>query len=92
MNHATIKKWHISKSQAVRSYQLALEISVNDLTQESMETKSEHLMDIEILEDMYVARILGVEGQTYAAGDPIALFCEEKEEITKADDIDVSEC
>jgi pyruvate/2-oxoglutarate dehydrogenase complex dihydrolipoamide acyltransferase (E2) component len=87
MKHATILKWHISRFEEVQSYQLGLEILVNDLTNDSA---AQHVMDIEILEDMYVAKIIGKEGETYTPGEPIALFCEKKSEVEEADNIDVS--
>lgn len=105
MTRATIEKWHLRPAQFANSYQLALEVSTDDLTADaeidktvpvndsdtdSQRKKPRHFLDIEILEDMYVARLLGIEGRSYLAGEPIALFCDDEKDILPAEGVDVS--
>ncbi len=89
MTQATINKWFITTSSEVKSYQLALEITAKDLTEETNGGNNFHVMDVEILEDMFVAKLIGEEGKVYKVGEPIALFCEERGDIENAAKVDV---
>jgi pyruvate/2-oxoglutarate dehydrogenase complex dihydrolipoamide acyltransferase (E2) component len=88
MTHATIQTWHIQPGQEVHSSQLILEVSTRNLTED---TNEEHLLDVEIHEDMFVAKIIGQPGDSLPAGAPLALFCDNAEDIRKADSFDVSD-
>ena len=47
-------------------------------------------MDIEIIEDMYVAKLFAVEGARLKVGQPIALLCDNESDICAAQETEVS--
>jgi hypothetical protein len=80
MESGAIKKWFIQPNDYVQSYQLVLEVVAKQVRKTSSpETK--YTMEIELLEDMYVAELLANEGEECAVGQPIAVFCDYKEDI-----------
>lgn len=85
MTVGVVKKWHIQEKECVSSYQLILEISVKDLKKLSDEQFQN--MEVEILEDMYVAKILAQEGETVPVGKPIAVLVDTEDEIRKWDEM-----
>lgn len=79
MTAGTITKWHAQPHDFVNSYQLMLEISVKDL--EKLDSETVHNMEIEVVEDMYVAKILAKEGQAVNVGQPIAVLVDSESEM-----------
>ena len=80
MQKGKILKWFIKPKDFVKSYQLILEISTKTL-QEVNNEENESVMEIELLEDMFVADILVKEGEECKVGQAIASFCDEEEDI-----------
>lgn len=78
MEFGKIEKWYRKGKDKINSYDLVLEVSTNTLTPESTETS---LMEIEIVEDMYVAKIIRKEGDIVPSGRPIAILCDNEEDI-----------
>jgi pyruvate/2-oxoglutarate dehydrogenase complex dihydrolipoamide acyltransferase (E2) component len=87
MEFGKIKRVYIQPKQFVHQYDLALEISVEGLTKE---TGKESTMEIEIREDMYVAKLWAEEGETLKVGQPIAVFCDRFEDIEAFSQFSVS--
>jgi pyruvate/2-oxoglutarate dehydrogenase complex dihydrolipoamide acyltransferase (E2) component len=77
-----IKKWHIRPGASTKSYQLVVEISTNTLTK--LGNNKIEVMDVEIIEDTFLAQILVQEGEPVNVGGPIAVFCEESSEMEEA--------
>ena len=65
MTHGTIKKWHVTPGSALEPYQLIVEIATTSLTKESTETQEEDIMEVEILEDMFIVEMIGKEGDKF---------------------------
>lgn len=80
MKSGMIRKWFIKPQDEVQSYQLVVEVSVKSLLQVSR-NETDYIMEIEILEDMYVANILAKEGEECRVGQAIATLCDEKNDI-----------
>ncbi len=81
-----VEKWRIKPGDQIQPYQLILEISTESLLKIGIQ---KDIMDIEIIEDAYLAKILVNEGESIRVGGPIAIFCEEKQNITSAAQIQV---
>ncbi len=47
-------------------------------------------MDIEIIEDAYLVKVLVNVGDTVKVGTPIAIFCEEEHQTKEAGDLKVT--
>lgn len=88
MTEGKIVKWLVKPNQWVSSYDLGLEVSTNNLTTESKDAVSN--MEIEILEDMFVAQITALEGEIVPVGFPIAILCENAADIEAIKNYDVS--
>jgi pyruvate dehydrogenase E2 component (dihydrolipoamide acetyltransferase) len=77
MRSGKIEKWFVRKNCFVTSYQLLLEISTQSLTQEY----ENHIMEIEIIDEVYLAKLFAEAGSTLQVGKPIAVFCNNAEDI-----------
>ena len=89
MTGGKITKWYGSSGQKIKEYELICEISTETLTQiENYEKKDEliDIMEVEIQEDVYIAHIFDYANTVESdilVGKPIALLCEEYDDITK---------
>ncbi len=86
MEFGTVEKWLIKPGSLTKSYQLVLEIS----TESPLNSSVNYIMDVEITEDLYLSKILVKEGQQVKAGSPIAIFCEDEDQIEIANKLQVS--
>lgn len=67
---------HLEKNEVVKSYDLALTLSVDDLTFDSDSATTE--MELEILEDGFrVAELLVEAGRDVEIGEPLAILIDE---------------
>ncbi len=73
-----IVKWQVPLGTEVKAYDLLLEVSAMDLIRDTP-TASEIAMDIEIMEDGTLVRLLQQEGDLVSVGQPIALLCEDSD-------------
>jgi hypothetical protein len=80
MESGTVKKWFIRSNDSVQSYQLILEVVAKQV-RKSSSPETEYTMEIELLEDMYLADLLAKEGEECVVGQPIAVFCDNEEDI-----------
>jgi hypothetical protein len=81
MEVGAVKAWHIAAGQHVEPYQLVVEISALGLTSDTKENGRTVYMDIEIMEDMLVGRLLQKSGVVCPVGTPLVVFCEEQSEL-----------
>ncbi len=82
MNKGSILKWHVGEGQEVSSYDLLLELTANGLTSDTEANGRKVSMDIEIIEDMYVGKILVTSSdQECKIGTPLAIFCDEAKDV-----------
>ena len=79
MEKGKILKWFIKPKEFVQSYQVVMEISTGSLRQ--LGQAKDFIMEIELLEDMYLADLLVPEGTECTVGTPIASFAENQDEI-----------
>lgn len=87
MVSGTIEKWLIEPGTLTDPYQLIAEISTDSL----LYVKESHkdILDIEIIEETYLARILVEKGRSVRVGSPIAVFCDDVGQINEAKAIEV---
>ncbi len=90
MDIGTIEKWHIYPGEQVHQYQLVLDVSASGLTMGTQETGEKVHMEIELMEDMYVAKLLRKPGEECPTGTPIALFCDDQADMKTLQNMDVS--
>lgn len=76
MTFGRVEKWHCLEGSQINSYSLLLEVSTQSLENVAESNEPVHL-DIEIIEDMYVHKIIGEAGKVYSVGEPLAILCEE---------------
>ncbi len=86
MLSGTVQRWLISPGTLTKPYQLVLEISTESLLKIGMKKE---VMDVEIIEDLYLSKILVKEGQSIKVGSPLAIFCEEESDIDAASQLEV---
>ena len=88
---AKILKWYIQPKDTIESYQLFLRVETDTLLKdEDDRERTTHELDIEIIEEGSVVKLLVQEGDEQIEVDtPIALICDEeifdKEELEKVD-------
>ena len=70
-----IEKLYISIGQQVKPYDLIMKVSTETLLKD--ENKISYL-DIELVEDVFVSKILAEEGVELNIGDPIAILTEDE--------------
>lgn len=86
MSHGTIVNMTLQPKQIVSSYDKIMEVSTHSLLNTSEEQST---MDIEVMEDMFVAKVMVKSGQQMKVGTPIALLCDNEEDIEKAENWEV---
>mmetsp|Transcript_17914 Transcript_17914/g.29960 ORF Transcript_17914/g.29960 Transcript_17914/m.29960 type:complete len:161 (+) Transcript_17914:57-539(+) len=72
-------KWHVQNNMYLDAYSLICEVETDALTGDG--SNAVHQLDIEIQEDCYVAKLLCHEGDSLQAGMPIAICCDEEDEV-----------
>lgn len=78
MTRASVIEWLIVPGQEISEYDLALRVSVPSLTKDSDVTDSAEVMDVEIIENLFIHNIL-VPAATddVAVGTPLVLLSDE---------------
>lgn len=81
MQFGRIVKWNGKVGDLIPANGLIMEVEAHSLTRtEGCGTTS--LLEIELQEDMYIAKLLQPEGSSLInIGTPVAIFCEEKEDL-----------
>ena len=87
MTGGTIEKWTIKPGDLTEQYQLIAEISTKSLLKVSDGQKE--VLEVEIIEEAFLAKVLVEVGETVPVGCPIALFCEDESFINKVSSVNV---
>ena len=87
MTTGILKKLYIHPGKQVSSYDLVFDITTKTLL--NIPSKDAIEMQIEVLEDMYVAKLFEAEGSMVEIGKPIALLCDSINELDQAKDFQV---
>ena len=89
METGRIVKWHVPLGTKVNAYDLLLEISATKLVCDGDEADT--AMDIEIMEDGVLVQILHQAGDSVAVGKPIAVFCDNAQNVANATKLTISD-
>ncbi|KAJ1440635.1 hypothetical protein B484DRAFT_391150 [Ochromonadaceae sp. CCMP2298] len=81
MSAGVLTKLRIEHGQYLESYHHAMDVSALHMLNASSEAQE---MEVEVLDDSYVAQLLTREGDTLTPGSPIALLCENEEDLEAA--------
>ena len=72
-------KWHVQEHASLAQYALICEVETNALTDDG--SNDVFQLEVEIQQDCYIAKLLYEEGDYIKAGLPIAICCDEEEEL-----------
>ena len=72
-------KWHVQENELLDLYALVCEVETTALTDDK--TNDVFQLPVEIQEECYIATLLYKEGDFIKAGLPIAICCDEEEEL-----------
>jgi pyruvate/2-oxoglutarate dehydrogenase complex dihydrolipoamide acyltransferase (E2) component len=90
MTSASVVGWHVAPGQELSEYDLAVTLSVESLTKEAAEDNSmaadATLMDIEVIENAYLCKILAPVGVVLPVGTPLAILSDDKGELEENGD------
>jgi pyruvate/2-oxoglutarate dehydrogenase complex dihydrolipoamide acyltransferase (E2) component len=89
MLEGTVVKWHTKEGDAVQKYSLIADIRPNELTKVQTSDEGPPEMEIELQDDVFVAKLFATEGQKVPAGYPVALLCESREDIAEVKNLKV---
>jgi pyruvate/2-oxoglutarate dehydrogenase complex dihydrolipoamide acyltransferase (E2) component len=81
MANGKILKWYAKEGGMIPAYELIADIQPDQLT-EILDERPE--MEVELQEEMYIAKLLCTEGQEVKSGTPLAILCEMQEDIETA--------
>jgi len=82
MTQGRIIKWNGKIGDLIPANGLIMEIDAYSLTK-TAEVNSPSRMEIEIQEDMYIAQLLVNEGALVDIGTPVAIFCEDSDDLPR---------
>ena len=80
-------KWHVEENMLLDTYALVCDVETNVLTDDT--SKEVFQMEVEIQENCYIAKLLYNEGDLIKAGLPIAICCDDEDELEEAQSNDV---
>ena len=93
-----ISKWHGKQGEQIKAYSLICDISTENLTQVKMDTYdlcsiNSDTLEIELQEDLYLAKMYYSDNSSVPINvdKPIAILCEEEEDILICKNIGASE-
>jgi pyruvate/2-oxoglutarate dehydrogenase complex dihydrolipoamide acyltransferase (E2) component len=87
MTSGKIVKWFAKSGQYIKAYELICEISTGSLVKVKISDSIEDVLEIELQEDLYVGKILLEEGSNTNVGEPIAILCEDEDDIIKCQNL-----
>ena len=76
-------KWYAKEGAIIPAYELIADVRPDQLT-ELKELDERADMELELQEDMFIAKYLCHEGQEVKGGAPLAILCEMEEDIEEA--------
>lgn len=87
MTKGKLLKWYAKEGEAIKAYELIIDMIPDKLTGEGAEIQP--VMEIELQEEMYIAKCFCSEGQEIEGGTPLAILCELEEDIILAKELKV---
>ena len=88
MTAGVIRKWYAKEGERRRAYELLIDVEPNHLTHVGDDHNS--ILEIEVQEEIILAKRLFPTGQRIEVHAPIALTCEKDEECALCEDLTVS--
>lgn len=86
MTKGKVTSLFLKDLQAVSCHDIVFEVATETL----LNTSNEKLiMDIEVIEDMYVAKVFEKAGETLKVGRPIAILCDDLKDVPAAQNVKV---
>jgi pyruvate/2-oxoglutarate dehydrogenase complex dihydrolipoamide acyltransferase (E2) component len=89
MLEGTVVKWHTKEGDKIQKYCLIADIRPNELTKVQTSDDGPPEMEIELQDDLFVAKLFAKEGQQVPSGYPVALLCESHEDIAEVRNLKV---
>lgn len=86
MTQGKLSNIFLKELQTVSSHDVVFEVATDTLLNTSVQ---QSVMDIEVIEDMIVARVLQQAGSVLPVGRPIALLCDCPEDVEAARNVQV---
>ncbi|GLC33451.1 hypothetical protein PLESTM_000072600 [Pleodorina starrii] len=84
MTHGRVLKWHVSEGSPVAVYDVIATVETETLVEEAYrldQFAGKVSLLVESQEEGFVARLLAAEGEEVPVGRPIALLCEDADEV-----------
>jgi pyruvate/2-oxoglutarate dehydrogenase complex dihydrolipoamide acyltransferase (E2) component len=89
MTSGIVSKWHARPGNLLKDHDLIVDIRARSI--EVLPDNDDLVdMEIELIENMFVAKILAEESEELTAGSPIAILCENEEDIGRVESLKVS--
>lgn len=86
-------KWHAKEGEMIPAYGLIADIRPDQLTDPlELQDVKQIDMELELQEDMFIAKYLCAEGQEIRGGAPLAILCELEEDMNEARSLKVQLC
>jgi len=86
MTQGKLSNIFLKELQTVSSHDIVFEVATDTLLNTSVQ---QSVMDIEVIEDMIVARVFQQAGSVLPVGRPIALLCDGPEDVEAARNVQV---
>ena len=84
MVNGKLLKWYAKEGEMINAYDLIADVRPDQLTELTEAAIENPDMELELQEEMYIAKILCPEGEVVKGGVPMALLCEMEEDIEQA--------
>lgn len=85
MQSGVLEQWLLNQGDPIKMYDVVCNVSTDQLTESR--TDPRYTLEIEVHEDGYLARILVPAGSHAAPDEPIAILCEQREDVAAFDDL-----
>jgi len=89
MQCGVLERWVVRSGDPIEMYDVVCHVSTDQLTTENP-TGHPHVLEIEVHEDGFLAKILVAPGSRVAPDEPIAVFCEERNDIPAFSDFSLA--
>uniref|UniRef100_A0A7S0IYL7 Lipoyl-binding domain-containing protein n=1 Tax=Calcidiscus leptoporus TaxID=127549 RepID=A0A7S0IYL7_9EUKA len=79
MSRGVLERWHLSAGDQISTYDLVCDVSTDELLDEP--SSPTFVLEVESHEDGWLAKVLVAEGGAAAPDMPIAVICENEEDV-----------
>jgi pyruvate/2-oxoglutarate dehydrogenase complex dihydrolipoamide acyltransferase (E2) component len=80
MSHMKILSWNVSEGTEMSAYSLLCTVEAHNLTQTSYSTEAPSVMELEIVDELILHKILKQSNSVVNVSEPLAVFLETDEE------------